>query len=240
MAFFGLFGSKDEGSQLKRHAERVANRRIQSVDRWDAIHALCRLQTPEAVAALLRRFTFYVDPSISDQEEKDAAFEGIVAAGQPAIEPVVEFLQRAESLSWPLKMLARLTSEAEIVRYLLELLASMGTDYERDPQRKVQVLAALEERRDPRIASTVERFLQDANETVRFHAVTAILAQENRGDLQAELLATCLREESVRIRVRILEGFAAGAWSVGDASDALRGKLPSGFRLDAKGVPTRS
>ena len=63
------------------------NRRAQAVDRWEAIQALARMQTPEAVEALLPRFTFYVDPSITDQEEKDAAFEGIVATGEAAVAP---------------------------------------------------------------------------------------------------------------------------------------------------------
>jgi len=54
MALFGLFGSKDESSQLKRHAERVASKRIQAVDRWDSIQALAKLGTADAVAALLR------------------------------------------------------------------------------------------------------------------------------------------------------------------------------------------
>src|SRR5688500_2070216 len=75
MGFFGLFGKKNA---LGKHAERVANKRAQAPDRWESIQALGKIATTgepaersQAVAALLERFTFYVDPTITDGEEKD-------------------------------------------------------------------------------------------------------------------------------------------------------------------------
>jgi hypothetical protein len=59
------------------------------------------LGTADAVEALLRRFLFSTDPSITDQEEKELAFEGILKAGREAIEPVRAFVAKAESVSWP-------------------------------------------------------------------------------------------------------------------------------------------
>ncbi len=240
MALFGLFGGKSESSQLQKHIERVANKRLQSPDRWDSIQALVRARTSEAIAGLLPRFTFYVDPSISDQDEKDAAFEGIIAAGEMAIEPVVAFLRKAESLSWPLKMLDRLERPEAVIGHLLDLLVGMDTEYERDPQRKIQVLAALEERRDPRIGAAIVRFVEDANETVRFHAVSSLLAQPDAEAHREALLAAFEREESVRVRARILDGFAAARWSLGERAPSLRPHMPSGFALDRQGVPTKS
>jgi HEAT repeat protein len=239
MALFGLFGRKSDASPLKKHAERAANRRAQAIDRWEAIQALVKAGTPEAVEALLPRFTFYVDPSITDQEEKDAAFEGIVAAGKSAIGPLDAFLKRAESISWALKMLERIVGPPEVVDRLLGLLSGMDTEYERDPQRKVQVLAALEERKDPRVAEGVVRFLGDANETVRFHAVGALLAQDEASKQREALLACFCGEESVRVRNRILDGFVAGSWDVGAMKDAVKAKLPAGYSLDPNGIPRR-
>jgi len=236
---FGLFGTKSDGSQVKKLAERVANKRGQSPDRWEAIDALAKLHTAEAVAALLPRFTFYVEPSISDQDEKDAAFNGIVSTGSAAVAPIVAFLQRAESISWPVKMLERIAGPEAVVERLLELLHAMDTEYERDPQKKIQVLVELEDRRDPRIAPTVARFVSDANETVRFHAASTLLGQADAAEHRAALIARVEQEESVRVRVRILEGFAQNGWAVENASAALRSKLPAGFSLDAKGVPLK-
>ncbi|MDH5674128.1 MAG: HEAT repeat domain-containing protein [Myxococcales bacterium] len=240
MALFGLFGKKSETDIVKRAAERVANKRAQAVDRWEAIHELSRIGHADAVRGLLKRFTFYVDPSITDQEEKDAAFEGVVAAGEAALEPVVEFMRRAESISWPLKILTRLVEPDVVVEKLLELLSSMDTEYERDPQCKIQVLSSLEERPDPRIAVGVVRFLEDSNETVRFHAAGALFAQADAAEYCDALIEAFCAEESVRIRMRILDGFIAAGWDVGTRSEDVSARLPSGYKLDRKGTPSKS
>jgi hypothetical protein len=237
MALFGLFVKK---SDLERYAERANNRRAQAVDRWEAIQALAKMQTPEAVEALLPRFTFYVDPSITDQEEKDAAFEGIVATGNVAVAPVAAFLRKTDSISWPMKILERITPAPSVVALLLALLSEMDTEYERDPQRKVQTLATLEERTSPEIALAVVRFLEDSNETVRFHAVGALLAQPEAAEHRERLLACFLNEQSVRVRNRILDGFAAAGWDVGDKAAEIKSRLPSGYTLDRQGVPRRA
>jgi hypothetical protein len=240
MALFGLFGKKSDSAQLKKWAERAQNRRAQAVDRWEAIQALANAKSAEAAEALLPRFTFYVDPSITDQDEKDLAFEGIVAVGEGAVEPVVAFLRRADSISWPLKILDRLVGPEAVVEKLLELLAVMDTEYERDPQRKIQVLATLEERVDARIAAAVVRFLEDSNETVRFHAAGALLAQAEAEAHKAALLRCFCAEPSVRVRNRILDGFAAKGWDVGEMSAQVQSRLPAGYALDRQGVPRRA
>lgn len=240
MALFGLFGKKTENSQLRKLAERAANKRIQAVDRWEAIQTLSRMGTPEAIEALLPRFTFYVDPSITDQEEKDAAFEAIVSAGDTALPAIVAFLRKADSLSWPVKMLDRIASGELVVEKLIEVLAEMDIEYERDPQRKIQILGTLEERRDPRISDAVGRFLEDANETVRFNAVGALLAQEDC-EQHRDALARCLcAEESVRIRNRILEAFIARGWDLGEHAQAARERMPPGYAVDKAGRPRKA
>jgi len=233
---FGLFKKKSDDSPLRKHAERVANKRAQPLDRWEAIEALCKVGTSEAVAGLLPRFTFYVDPSITDQEEKDAAFDGIVRAGEAALEPVVAFLRKAESISWSVKILDRLVPGEQVVGHLVQLLSGMDIEYERDPQRKIQVLATLEERRDPRIAAAVARFLQDASEPVRFNAVGATLAQAEAAEHQSALVDCACAEESVRVRNRILDGFVAQKWRVDARRDELSKRLPAGYSLDASGA----
>jgi hypothetical protein len=241
MAFLGIFGKKSGVSPFGKHAERVASKRVQAVDRWESIHELLKAGTSEAIEALLPRFTFYVEPSITDQEEKDAAFAGIVGLGAVvALEPVMSFLRKAESISWPVKMLDRLTSTDVVIMTLLDLLSEMDIEYERDPQRKIQVLATFEERQDPHVVSTVIRFLRDANETVRFNAVGALLAQKEVEDCREQLIDCLCEEESVRIRNRILQGFIDRNWDVGLRKEEIVKNLPSGFAIDMKGFPRRS
>lgn len=237
MALFGLFGNKSEGSALKKHIDRATNKRAQAIDRWEAIQVLVKAGNEEAIAGLLPRFGFYVDPSITDQDEKDAAFAGIVAAGSVAVGPVKAYLQKAESIAWPVKLLDALCPPADVVDSLLNMLAGMDTEYERDPQRKIDLIAALGERQGPKIVSVVERFLEDANETARFSAVGTILAQDNAADGLPALVGCLGDEESVRVRNRIVEGLAELELAIPtDLQPTVKAQMGRAFKLDASGI----
>ena len=73
----------------------LSNKLSQNFDRQEAIQELGRMGTAQAAAALLKRFDWVLDPSITDQEEKDLAYEGIVAAGKDAVPAVRERLTEA-------------------------------------------------------------------------------------------------------------------------------------------------
>ncbi len=156
MGLFDLFkGSqkadgkpRPKASPAAKWADRV-ERRVQNYDRQEAIQALSEMETAEAVEVLLKRFTFHMDPSITDQEEKDAAFRGILRAGRAAIEPVRAFAAKAESLAWPMKIIKALVDEAEYIEELLRWLSKWDTEYAKFVDPKVQILAALEEHRHP-------------------------------------------------------------------------------------------
>jgi len=239
MAFLGIFGKKSEGGPLRKHAERVANKRAQAYDRWESIQALAQLRTRESVEALLPRFTFYVEPSITDQEEKDAAFAGVVDAGAAGIEPVVAFLKRADSISWPLKMLDKIMPEGEVVGHLLELLNGMDIEYARDTESKIQILTTLAERKDARVADIVARFLADTNESARFAAVGAILGQDAVAAHRTALVNALVVEDSVRVRNRIFEALANAGLSVEPEQERVKARLTPNYTLDAKLVPRK-
>jgi hypothetical protein len=246
MGLFDLFkgGPKAEGkprpkgNPAAKWADRV-ERRVQNYDRQEAIQALSDLASAEAVEVLLKRFTFHMDPSITDQEEKDAAFRGILRAGRGAIEPVRAFAARAESLAWPMKIIKALVEEGEYIEELLRWLAKWDTEYAKFVEPKVQILTALEEHRDARIREGVERFLEDVNEPARFHAASTLLAQDDAAALPA-LAKLMLDEESVRVRTRVAEGLAARAWPLAeDTRAAVRNVLPTGYTLDGGGRVTK-
>ena len=130
----------------------------------DALHHPQLVHTGDAAEVLLKRFTFHMDPSITDQEEKDAAFRGVLRAGALAIEPVRAFAAKAESLAWPMKIMKELVGESEYTEELLRWLSAWDTEYSKFVDPKVQVLTELEERRHPRIAAEAARFLEDVNE----------------------------------------------------------------------------
>ncbi|MDH3202373.1 MAG: HEAT repeat domain-containing protein [Myxococcales bacterium] len=233
MGLFDVF--KGGGGGITKHVARVANKRAQQHERWESIQVLAADGSEEALRALLTRFTVRVDPSITDGEEKNAAFQGIVQNGDAAIGPVRDFLEAADTLAWPLKILRELQTEEEVTATLIELLSKMDTEYERDPQKKIDVIASLEERNDPRIVGAVTRFLRDMNETARFHAVCAIFAQPEAEEAIEALNEALLAEESVRVRMMILDGFVERDWRITESKDEVLKKLPTGYSLGKKG-----
>jgi len=206
-------------------AKVVADKRAQAYDRSEAIRQLADMQTAEAAEALLRRFTFTIDPSITDQEEKEAAFDGVVAVGKPVVDAIRAFCERAEVLTWPLRMLRAILSDEEYKAELLELAKSFDTEYARNVEPKLQVVAALEETSGEDVRDAVERFLEDVNETVRFHAVQSTFAQGNKESIPA-LLKLLEHEESVRIKNKVCEGFVVKSWKVpSDLRDRAKNAL---------------
>jgi hypothetical protein len=194
-------------------AKVAGDKRAQTYDRMEALQQLADMKTPDAAPALLRRFTFVIDPSITDQEEKDVAFQGILAAGKDAVPAVLDFCVKAEALTWPLKILRELLDDAVYEESLIELLERFDTEYARNVEPKIQVIQALEETVSETVQEAVAPFLEDVNETVRFHAVQTTFAQNNAGSLPA-LVKLLESEESVRVKNKVAEGLLFRGWAL--------------------------
>ncbi len=219
----------------------VADKRAQTYDRQEALQALVEMRSADAAAALLKRFTFAIDPSITDQEEKDLAFRGIVETGADAVTAVVDFCVKAETLTWPLKILHELLDDEDYQRELLTILERFDTEYARNVDPKIQVIVALEEQVSEEVREGVEPFLEDVNETVRFHAVQTTFNQGN--DVCVPALVKLLEtEESVRIKNKVAEGLQFRGWVIPAelreaAAKALRES--SGFSVGSDGKVTK-
>jgi len=241
MGLFDLFKSKksDAGAtadkNVARYAKTAGDKRAQNYDRMEALEALARIRTREAATALLRRFSFTIDPSITDQEEKDVAFRGILACGEEAIEPVREFIPKAEAITWPLKVLKELVPAERYSEEIVGLLESFDTEYVRNVDPKVQLIAELEHHPSPDARRTAERFLDDVNESVRFVAVGSTLAQNDEASA-SPLCEALIAEESVRVKNRIAEGISTRGWVVPDACrEGVARVLPREWMLTDEG-----
>jgi hypothetical protein len=213
----------------------AGDKHAQNYDRIEAIEGLARIASSEAAAALLKRFTFHIDPSITDQEEKDAAVRGVLAAGEAAIEPIRAFCLRAESLTWPLKILKDLVSPERYVEELIRLLERFDAEYTRNVDPKRQLIYELEHYSTPGVRPAVERFLEDSSEAIRFVAVATVFAQE-AAESVVPLAKTLAAEESVRVKNRLVEGLLARGWVIPeDLRAGVREALPSQFALDPQG-----
>ncbi len=248
MGLFDLFKSKGKSApepapagdkNVARLAKVAGDKHAQNYDRIEAIDALARIANGEAAAALLRRFTFHIDPSITDQEEKDVALRGVLAAGEAAIEPIRAFCVRAESLTWPLKILKDLVPAERYVEELIRLLERFDTEYTRNTDPKQQLIAELEHYNVSTIRPAVEPFLEDASEAIRFVAVATIFAQEDPASV-GPLTKALAAEESVRVKNRLLEGLAARGWTVPEElREQARAALSPPFMLDPQGKVKR-
>jgi hypothetical protein len=230
----GAAKPRAKSTPAAKWADRV-ERKAQTYDRQEAIQALSEMGTADAAEVLVKRFTFQIDPSITDQDEKDSAFRGILRAGPEAVAPVRAFAAKAESVAWPIKIIKELLPEQEFVEELLRWLEKWDTEYAKFVDPKVQILTELEEHRHPSLREAVERFLEDVNESARFHAVATLLAQDDPASAPA-LGRLYVEEESVRIRNKVVEGLFARGWSVPEEyREAVRKSLTPPFYLDAAG-----
>lgn len=248
MGLFDIFSKKKTTSppppaepkvdrNISRLARVVGDKLAQNYDRFEAIQALSKIQSPEAATALLRRFTFYVEPSITDQEEKELAFQAIVDCRDQALEPVLSFCEKAESLTWPLKILREILAPESYIAEVVGLLEDFDTDYTRNNDPKIQLIAALENDRSDEARAATVRFLDDVSEPVRFQAVLTLFSIGNP-ECCARLAEIAIEEESQRVRNKIAEGLALQAWPI---PPPLRDRFSaavafqSGFSLDAEG-----
>ena len=102
-------------------------------------------------------------------------------------------------------------------------------------KKKIDVIASFEECKDPRIVEAVIRFLEDMNETVRFHAAGAILAQDEADAALEPMTKAFLAEESVRVRMRMLDGYIDRGWGLAEVKEDATKKMPPGYSLGKKG-----
>lgn len=229
-------GAKKSDRELARLGKLVGSKLSQNYDRQEAIDELGKLGTAEAAAALLKRFDWLMEPSITDQEEKEAAARGIVAAGEEALDPIRDYCKKAESLTWPLKVLRQVVPEDRFVEELLGVLDLFDTEYVRNAEPKIQLIALLEEFPSEDVRIAIEPFVQDASEPVRFAAVTTVFAMKNPESASA-LIASLEEEESLRVKNRLAQNFVDLGWDIPDELvDTAKKHLPSGYRVDGKRV----
>ncbi len=238
MGLLDLF-SKDKRDERARtkNIERAVNKHAQSIDRMKALEALANDGSTDALYGLLRRFGMHYHKSIEDEQEKDWAFDALLSKGKDVLPAVRRYLISADSISWPLRLLAKVADKEEEVQALEEVLARHEPGYERDPTKKVQLLSHLGAFKHDKAAALIVPYLKDMDEGVRFAAVEALLRQKREEPAREPLLELFVddAEESLRIRIRICEGFADLGWLVHGHRGGVEKKLPDAFQLDREG-----
>ena len=202
------------------------------------MEALATEGSDEALYGLLRRFGMMYDKSIEDEQEKEWVFDTLVSKGETALPAVKRYLAAADSVSWPLRLLQKVapSKDAEI-EIVAEVLARHEPGYERDPTKKIQLIRHIGLMKHPKGPALVAPYLADMDEGVRFASIEALLALKNEEVAREKLLELFVSdaEESLRLRIRIAEGFADLRWLVQGFRGGVEKKLPDGFNLDREG-----
>ncbi len=249
MGFFGrLFGSGGDAEQEGRtakagHSPQVArllkkasNKFGQAQDRQLALTSLAELGTEEAIEALLQRYTFRIEQTIGDEEEKRMVFESLVRLGPPAVPPILRFLQTQNAPFWPAKALTEIVGPDQTVTHLMTLIEGMEAVFDRDIERKVELVSNLREFKDPRVRDMLLGFLKDDNEEFRVQALEGLadLGSEEMGDVLVERLLD--EGETQRVKTAILNLLIDRRWKVKRHKESIRKVIPDAFWIDDVGV----
>jgi HEAT repeat protein len=238
MGILDMFGGGK--GRLAKHIARAKNKDAQSADRFASLEALRDDGSPEAVDGLLARFTIRYDKSIEDEQEKQWVFDELVKMQSKILPQLQKHLRNAESISWGLKVLSEVATPDEAWPILADLCERNDNTYTRDPSKKIQLLNFLGEHSDPRAGKALVPYIEDMDEGVRFVTVEGLLHHKDAESAREPLLKllTNEKEESRRIKKRIMDGFADLAWDVkgfsGTVEKMLADLLP-GARLDNHG-----
>src|SRR5260370_125947 len=152
MGLLDMIGMGGPEGKLRRLTKKLQEKFGPPENRQGAIEELGALKTEAAIDALLLRFTFRVDPGITDDEEKQHVHALVVEAGPAALPAVKRFILTRDEISWPLRALGALLPEPEVIAVLGQALRKAAIGYHRVTQEKVLLLPAISHPpSDPRV-----------------------------------------------------------------------------------------
>jgi HEAT repeat protein len=241
MGLLDMIGLGGPEGKVRRLQKKSMEKFGPKENRQGAIEELGELKTGPAIEALLLRYTFRVDPGITDDEEKARVLALITAAGPVALEPVKRFISSRDEISWPLRALEALLPEAEVVQFLVEVARKVGSEYSRVPEKKVLLLHALSVHRSPGIAGVVLPFLEDMDDEVQIAAAEVIVRQQDPVGRESLIQHFLKAHEGSNARVReALAGLLADSpWDVKGFTPKVEAALPDAYKLDSKGKVLR-
>jgi hypothetical protein len=248
MGILDLFGSREsrEQASLKKLGQKITQKWGPAENRQKAIEQLGELGSPAALKTLCLRFTIRAEVGIQDDEEKEQARAILVAAGPKVLGPVREFVAEQESgVAWGLRVMASLAPPEEVLATVLALLKKLGSEYTRDPEKKLVLLSWLREHPDlanripaggPALDEAIVPLLEDFVDDVRIGAARALTIAP-RSDLAREaILALLLRDrDNARVRGEALQALhELGADVKGHRND-VEALLVEPWYLDREG-----
>jgi hypothetical protein len=243
MGVLDFFSKGERGERARqKNAARAINKFSQSPDRMKALQALRDDGSDDALFALMRRFGMRYDKTIEDEQEKEWVFDVLVEKGAQVLPALKRSLESADSISWPLRLLEKVVAtKDEQIEVVATALERHEPGYERDPTKKIQLISHIGAFKHPRVTQLTAPYLADMDEGVRYAAVEALLRQADEPTCRQLLLAHFVspNEESLRLRIRIADGFAELGWPVGDRRAEVEKFLPDAFQIEGRAADAR-
>jgi hypothetical protein len=229
MGFFDVF--LNEEARIQKNQRTLTNRDVQPEDRDAAARWLAANGKPKALVALLTRFDLNLENQLKDKNEKEVVQRLVEEAGEAAVRPIERHLEKCRQVAIPLKLYVALQGEAAAVEKVVQLLEAERAKDDFKPQKKVDLLVWLVDRRHPHAISAATPFLEDFDENVRYAAMEVIAAQQDdAGRIPLEQVLKNTAEESNRLRIRVAELFVQRRWPLTDTEAVIAG-APVGYTV---------
>lgn len=240
--FFGR-GPLSQG-KIDKIAKLAANPFAQPDVRMREMQRLFNDGSLPALRAVLKRFAANAQGHIADEDEKKWLEDRVVEEGERALEPLAEYIEVEDKLSYALRAFRRIAGPEKTTEHLIGLLKKKGPDDYRSGEAKLQVLLELTELGvgEAELAELAP-FLLDHSDDVRWAvmdlfaraAEKATLAPPLRDAAAAKLGVIVTNEEAgPRIQRRAAELLADLEWVVPGDAEKLVSVLDEAFFLDKK------
>lgn len=242
MEFLRRIFSSDGGpseKQIRRAMKQATQIHGEAATRVAAMERLASWKTPEAAAALLRRFTIQTPQASMDLDEKQYAVRLLAEMGRISSDPILRFIRSEPDVTFPVQALERILPPDEFRKCLTDLLAEFSTGYTRWPEAKTVLIGNLPDDAFTEVFDTVVCFLEDEDDDVCIAAID-YLARSSDESIRERLLEIFLdSEDRPRVRGRILDHFQEKEWQVKGYRKRMEEAVELPFYLTSKGVIKR-
>jgi HEAT repeat protein len=243
MGLFDFFSS-DKGARDEKTVDRLKkkllNKHHQTAERKRAIELLAGLGSEAAISALLYRFSFHTPGTIVDEEEKDMVFDALKEAGAKTIRPLEEFIQKENTVYWPIRALAEIAGEERAVDTVLASLDGIQDRFEQSMDRMTQLVSCLRDFQSPKVMARLIALLEDDAEEIRFLALDGLSTfDEHEEAVDAIVSRLLVAEETGRIKTFVTDLLLERRWNVRKNRKLLSEQLPAQYFVDDTGVVQR-
>ena len=234
MNLLSIFRSSPE-KQIEKARKKVKEPHGDSANRINAAYRLLEIGTPEAILALLDRFTIDVSPSSQDEEEKEDVLRQIVKRGEGAVSALINFLERERQVYWPVRALKEILLTKEFEEKIDEILQYQWENPPASSDPKAQLIQLLEVPESTKLVATMKMFLEDEADDVRLAVLDHLFhcsEEESREDILRCYLNS---EDRPRVQGQIMAKFVEKQWSVKGFRPQIEENLPEGHMLTREG-----